>query len=300
MTQTLSLQAFRERFDPSDSILLDVRLESDFENGHIPDAVNNCVFEVQFPHRMNEIAPDLDQPILVYGFDKTSHEARVAAEKLERLGYTNVFVDEAGFEGWRQANNASDAPTTIEFANSVDPINGEFPVDVGQSSIEWIGRNLASRHHGSLRISGGYFHFENGLPTRGRAELDMNSIEAADIQSPQMRKVLDDHLKSHDFFDSERFPVGVVELAQIRVSDSAASSLPNMQVEGSLTLKDVKNPISIAATHSLTAEGRWIAQAHFDIDRTEWDVIYGSSRYFRSLGQHLVHDLISLQIKIVV
>ena len=41
------------------------------------------------------------------------------------------------------------------------------------------------------------------------------------------------------------------------------------------------------------------AEAHFDIDRTRWKVIYGSSRFFKHLGMHLVFDLISIQCRIV-
>lgn len=39
--------------------------------------------------------------------------------------------------------------------------------------------------------------------------------------------------------------------------------------------------------------------AHFEFNRTRWGVIYGSSRFFRHLGMHLVFDLISLQLRIV-
>ena len=42
-----------------------------------------------------------------------------------------------------------------------------------------------------------------------------------------------------------------------------------------------------------------VAEAHFDIDRTRWKVIYGSTRFFEHLGMHLVFDLISFQVKIV-
>jgi hypothetical protein len=34
-------------------------------------------------------------------------------------------------------------------------------------------------------------------------------------------------------------------------------------------------------------------------DRTHWNVLYGSGRYFQGLGMHLVYDLVDLEIKIV-
>jgi hypothetical protein len=40
-------------------------------------------------------------------------------------------------------------------------------------------------------------------------------------------------------------------------------------------------------------------EAHFDIDRTCWDIIYGSTRFFEHLGMHKVFDLVSLQLYIV-
>lgn len=40
-------------------------------------------------------------------------------------------------------------------------------------------------------------------------------------------------------------------------------------------------------------------EAHFDIDRTKWDIIYGSSRFFDHLGMHLVFDLTNIQLRMV-
>ena len=36
--------------------------------------------------------------------------------------------------------------------------------------------------------------------------------------------------------------------------------------------------------------------AHFDFDRTLWGAIYGSSKFFRYLGYHLVYDLVSVSL----
>ena len=49
----------------------------------------------------------------------------------------------------------------------------------------------------------------------------------------------------------------------------------------------------------ITAEGKAAAQASFAIDRTRWNVKYGSGRLFRNLGGHLVNDMIELQLRIV-
>jgi len=48
-----------------------------------------------------------------------------------------------------------------------------------------------------------------------------------------------------------------------------------------------------------TDDNGLVAEAHFDIDRTRWDIIYGSTQFFEHIGMHLVFDLISFQVKMV-
>ena len=47
------------------------------------------------------------------------------------------------------------------------------------------------------------------------------------------------------------------------------------------------------------SEGALLARANFDLDRTEWNVLYGSGKFYEKLGRHLVSDLITLDLKIV-
>ena len=76
-------------------------------------------------------------------------------------------------------------------------------------------------------------------------------------------------------------------------------SAPNVKVTGTLELRGVKRDISFPATVSNQPEGAITAEAHFDFDRTQWHILYGSSRFFEYLGKHLVFDPISVQIRIV-
>ncbi len=45
--------------------------------------------------------------------------------------------------------------------------------------------------------------------------------------------------------------------------------------------------------------GALTAEAHFDIDRTRWNVIYASGKFYEALGRHLVYDNISLSLRMV-
>ena len=45
--------------------------------------------------------------------------------------------------------------------------------------------------------------------------------------------------------------------------------------------------------------GELVLDAHFDIDRTRWNVSYGSGKLYDHLGMHLVNDDVSLQVSVV-
>jgi len=49
----------------------------------------------------------------------------------------------------------------------------------------------------------------------------------------------------------------------------------------------------------LTPDGLIAADEHFDIDRTGWNLLYGSGKFYEKLGKHLVNDAVSLALKLV-
>jgi polyisoprenoid-binding protein YceI len=76
-------------------------------------------------------------------------------------------------------------------------------------------------------------------------------------------------------------------------------SAPNYRIKGVLELRGVKADLEFLTTVNTLPDGQLVAEAHFDIDRTRWPVIYGSSRFFEHLGIHLVFDPIIFELKIV-
>ena len=81
-------------------VLVEVRPQSAFEREHLPGAKNNCVFEIAFLDRMPQVAPDRGVPVCVYGECTGSEESLMAAEKLCRNGYAQVFELRCGIEDW--------------------------------------------------------------------------------------------------------------------------------------------------------------------------------------------------------
>jgi rhodanese-related sulfurtransferase len=95
----------KRRMDAGEKFLLvDVREESEYANGHLPGAVHMSkgVIERDIEQRV----PDPNTKLILYcggGF-----RSALAAENLQKMGYTNVESMDGGWRGW----NAAGLPTT--------------------------------------------------------------------------------------------------------------------------------------------------------------------------------------------
>ncbi|HCA56294.1 MAG TPA: hypothetical protein DEO95_12620 [Ruminococcaceae bacterium] len=77
-------------------IILDVRTQQEYDEGHIPQAI--CIPNEIIGLRENiEELPDKSQMILVYC--RSGRRSKEAAEKLASLGYTNV-IEFGGIITW--------------------------------------------------------------------------------------------------------------------------------------------------------------------------------------------------------
>lgn len=72
--------------EESDCVVLDVRTEDEFREGHIPGAVLIPDYEIET--RAEELLTDKEQLILVYC--RSGNRSKKASEALVKLGYRNV------------------------------------------------------------------------------------------------------------------------------------------------------------------------------------------------------------------
>ena len=80
-------------------ILVDVREDNEFAAGHIPDAIHLGKGVIE--RDVEEKIPDHDAEIVLYcggGF-----RSALAADNLQKMGYTNVISMDGGWRGWKEA-----------------------------------------------------------------------------------------------------------------------------------------------------------------------------------------------------
>ena len=280
-------------------IIIDVLPAEQFEKVHILGAFNACVYEVTFLDQVKALSHDPEAQLLIYGNSAASGEAALAVEKLARAGYRNLTVLQGGIEAWQRAGRAlAGEDTTAIPTETVDFLpSGRYTINEDESFLGWTGRNARGRHWGTVAIAKGDI-FSSGDDIRGEFVVDMRRIDNIDLADNPLKEVLLKHLHSDDFFFTERFPTAVYTLSSAHPIPRMAPTQPNYHLKGELALRGVTAPLDFAATVNRGADSTWHAIAHFDLDRTRWQVLYGSSRFFAHLGMHKVFDLISLEIRL--
>ena len=158
------------------------------------------------------------------------------------------------------------------------------------SSIEWHGKKLGSTHEGNIQLKSGSFELKNDQILAGNFVADMTTITGTDQENEGSNQRLTGHLKSDDFFGVEQFPTANFKLTQSsKFNDGKAT------VTGDITIK--------GKTESITFEVERAGKeytANLEIDRSKFDVRYGSDSFFDNLGDKAIDDIFTLTIKLVV
>ena len=71
----------------TDYVILDVRTQEEYDQGHIPGAI--VIPDTEIKARAEEVLPDKDEMILVYC--RSGRRSKKAAQILAELGYTNIL-----------------------------------------------------------------------------------------------------------------------------------------------------------------------------------------------------------------
>ena len=279
-------------------VLIDVTPEEYFRAAHLPGARNCCVYEINFLDQVAAAVPDKEGLLVVYGSSPHSLASSTAAEKLERAGYSRLRNYRGGLQDWEAAGlpveRGPEPPAEEE-----KPREGRHDIDTAKSQVLWIGRNISGAHTGTIRLKAGSLEVTGEPGASGELTLDMDSISDTDLTDSAMNRMLVAHLKSDDFFDTARYPVATFHLRHVTVNPHASPGSINADIDGALTLKGVTEDLGFPALIEVLPGGTLSAEAHFDINRTRWNVIYGSGKFYERLGKHLVHDRISLSLHVV-
>ena len=189
-------------------------------------------------------------------------------------------------------DKAKEAETTAaEAAAQAQMQSVKYMANAEVSSIEWTGFKPTGNHNGTINVESGVFTVNNGKIESGSFLIDMNSIVDLDMPATDENNAkLVGHLKSPDFFDVEKYPSAAFEVTGSEEKEGKT------MLSGNLTLKEKKNNVTFPVTVSTEGDNFTITSDVFTIDRSKWDVKYGSKSFFDNLGDKFINDDIELKI----
>ena len=159
-------------------------------------------------------------------------------------------------------------------------------VSVKSSSITWVGKKVTGKHMGTIDLKEGFFEMEDGVVTGGEFVIDMNSIACTDLEGDSKGQ-LEGHLKSDDFFGVENYPTAKLVITNVVKNENT------YKVTGDLTIKETTEPI----TFDLEEAGDNFTTT-LTIDRSKYNVRYGSGSFFDNLGDKTIYDDFTLDINL--
>ena len=172
-----------------------------------------------------------------------------------------------------------------------------FKIDATSSSLEWTGKKVTGQHSGKINISGGELYLDKDIISGGGIDVDMKSLTDADLTDTANNAKLIKHLKSDDFFGTDKFPFSKFEITTSTPFKNANKPQYNYLINGNLTIKGVTKGISFPANVNIT-DGKVTAYADFDIDRTDFGLKYGSGKFMENLGDKMIYDNFNIKFNI--
>jgi len=168
-----------------------------------------------------------------------------------------------------------------------------YKVDTTKTKVIWTGTKVTGKHTGNIAIASGTVKYDGKAIIGGIIEFDMTSITCTDLTEKEWNDKLVGHLKADDFFGVEKFPTSKFVITKV-----VAKTGDNYDVTGNLTIKGITNEITFPAVIK-ASETAIITVAKITVNRTKFDIKYGSASFFDNVGDKAISDDFTLDVEVV-
>ncbi|MDA0316689.1 MAG: YceI family protein [Bacteroidetes bacterium] len=159
-------------------------------------------------------------------------------------------------------------------------------VNTETSVVKWTGYKVTGQHEGTIMIKKGSLTFEDNLLVGGKFIIDMSTINTTDLEGDYKKK-LDGHLKDDDFFGVEKHKTASLVFTSLKQNGAYYI------VNADLTIKGITNKVKFKMQVSENS-----ATADLKIDRTKFDIKYGSASFFDDLKDRSIYDEFDLNVNL--
>lgn len=169
----------------------------------------------------------------------------------------------------------------------------KFRIQTASSTVNWTGKKVLGLHTGTINIRDGFIDMVDHRIVGGEIQIDMSSIVITDIEDQKTRDNFLAHLLNDDFFAVDKH-----QTATLGIIGSEKLPSNRFKIDGLLTIKNISHPVSFNATVEIFTDFLH-AMGEMVIDRTLYNIRYGSGKFIDNLGDKLIYDDFVLQFKLV-
>lgn len=167
-----------------------------------------------------------------------------------------------------------------------------YSVNTDKSSLKWTGKKVTGEHFGTVKLKSGSLLTEGNKFKGGKFDIDLTTLVVEDLKDAEYNGKLLGHLKSDDFFSVEKHPVANLDITSVK-----AISGEKYDITGKLTIKGITQEITFPATIKVS-DKNVVAVAKISVDRTKYDIKYGSASFFEGLGDKAIDNNFILDVAI--
>lgn len=199
------------------------------------------------------------------------------------LGLSLVALSACGSKN----NIVKESESAPKTNNEVALVDGNYTISTSTSKVAWQASKVSgTSHSGTVAIKSGSLTISGGNLSAGTLTLNTKGIT-----NDQNIDALVKHLNSKDFFDTDTYPEA--NLTIVSVTKNGVGNY--YHATGNLTMKGKTAPVIFDI--SLKQDGGKItALSDLKIDRTLWDIKFGSGKFFQNLGDNMINDDIILSV----
>ena len=166
-----------------------------------------------------------------------------------------------------------------------------YSVDLENATLKWTANRVTKTHWGYISMKGGHIVIDGKNIISGDFQVDMNSIVVRDMDESPWRTKLENHLKSSDFFNVEKFPTSQLSINKVSFNQGA------FKVVGDLTIRGITHSVEFPAIIKFSDSGPQ-ATGQIKINRTLFDVNFRSGTFFTDLGDKMIYDEFTIDFEV--
>jgi polyisoprenoid-binding protein YceI len=182
--------------------------------------------------------------------------------------------------------------------STAKPADAAYKVQPQLSKLGWEGKAVTHGHNGTAEFSSGEILVRGNQIVGGTVTVDMKTLKATDITDAENNAKFMGHINSDDFFSTAKNPTATFKIKSVTPIKGAAADANNVNITGDLTIKGITNTVTFPAKAGVK-NGVAAASGVATINRTKYDIKYGSKSFFEGIGDKAIYDDFTLSFNVI-